>query len=75
MNVKQTAELLAAYNLWRRDKSDVNTHVMPDPKLIGGAIDNAVEYLIRMDRVITLIKLGEPDQSTAAIADLLEHGL
>ena len=75
MNAKQTAELLAAYNLWRRDKSDVNPHVMPEPKLIGEVIDNAVAYLNRMDQVITLIKLGAPDQSTTAIVDLLENGL
>ena len=42
--------------------------------MIGEAIDNAVEYLTRMDQVITLIKLGAPDQSTAAIVDLLENG-
>lgn len=74
MSAKQTAELLAAYNLWRRDKSDVNPHAMPEPKMIGEAIDSAVEYLTRMDQVITLIKLGAPDQSTAAIVDLLENG-
>lgn len=41
--LRSAVELLAEYNLWRRDNDSIYT--MPNPTLLGLAIDRVVEYM------------------------------
>lgn len=45
MKKKQTIQILRDANLWRRDPHTPNSREMPDPKIFGQAIDNAIATL------------------------------
>lgn len=45
MTKEQASAVLKHYNLWRRDKNDINQYEMPDPKELGMAIDFAISTL------------------------------
>lgn len=42
--------LLKQYNAWRRDKNDINQHEMPNPTLLGLAIDHAIKALEQLEQ-------------------------
>lgn len=50
MTRTEARETLLAFNLWRRDRSDVNPYPMPDPKMIGLAIEVAIAALAPVKR-------------------------
>ena len=45
MEASQAVDILTQFNLWRRDRDEVNEHEMPDPKALGIAIDSAISAL------------------------------
>lgn len=45
MNYDKARQILAQYNLWRRDEHIPNSHQMPNPAELGEAIDTAVSAL------------------------------
>jgi hypothetical protein len=45
MTNNQALKILKQYNLWRRDKNDINKQKMPNPTDIGDAIDVAIKLL------------------------------
>jgi len=45
MDKVRALDVLIQYNLWRRDRSDSQHIIMPEPKLIGEAIDFAIREL------------------------------
>lgn len=49
MKPEAALKTLKEYNAWSRDRNDINSHPMPDPTLIGLAIDYAIEALEQDD--------------------------
>lgn len=45
MTKNEALKILRQYNEWRRDKNNINQHEMPNPILVGLAIDHAIEAL------------------------------
>lgn len=45
MSIQEAIDVLTQYNLWRRDDNIPNSYEMPEPKIIGIAVDKAVETM------------------------------
>ena len=48
MNKNEALKILKHYNLWRRDKNEINQYEMPNPTDIGLAIDIAIAELSKL---------------------------